>query len=227
MNDRESKMITLRTDESGKPTVWCDPEIADLVDALNTGDLSTVASCSGHGHRPGRISLKDGRELLVMNSEQADAAERLFGIDINGASQESAPGQEADAINFILADGTHNVVAQRQLPQHAKLYLAPSTSTAIAAMAIKQAAELARESLGGRAGEMLASEILALSPADAEAELEALTKGWKEAAIAWEVCASIHREYAKGKDALFATRQADYARHANEARRVLDEKKGK
>ena len=27
-----------------------------------------------------------------------------------------------------------------------------------------------------------------------------------EAAIAWEVCASIHQEYAKGKDGLFTTR---------------------
>ena len=42
--------------------------------------------------------------------------------------------------------------------------------------------------------------------------------GWKEAAIAWEVCASIHREYAKGKDGLFKTRQADFVRHAEEAR---------
>jgi hypothetical protein len=99
MNDRESKMITLRTDESGKPTVWCDPEIADLVDALNTDKLSTVASCSGHGHRPGRISLKDGRELLVMNSDQVATVEQLFETDINGASQESAPGQEA--VRFI------------------------------------------------------------------------------------------------------------------------------
>jgi hypothetical protein len=95
MNDRESKMITLRTDESGKPTVWCDPEIADLVDALNTDKLSTVASCSGHGHRPGRISLKDGRELLVMDSEQVAVVERLFGTDINGQSADDFANAEA------------------------------------------------------------------------------------------------------------------------------------
>jgi hypothetical protein len=52
---------------------------------------------------------------------------------------------------------------------------APPTSTAIAAMVIKQAANLVRESLGGRAGDMLASEILA----NAEAALEALTDSAK------------------------------------------------
>ncbi len=39
-----------------------------------------------------------------------------------------------------------------------------------------------------------------------------------EAAIAWEVCASIHQEYAKGKDGLFTTRQADFIKHADDAR---------
>ena len=39
-----------------------------------------------------------------------------------------------------------------------------------------------------------------------------------EAAIAWEVCASIHQKYAKGKDALFTTRQADFIKHADDAR---------
>ena len=42
--------------------------------------------------------------------------------------------------------------------------------------------------------------------------------GWREAAIAWEVCASIHREYAKRKDAFFSTRQADFVKHAADAR---------
>jgi hypothetical protein len=40
----------------------------------------------------------------------------------------------------------------------------------------------------------------------------------KEACIAWSVCASIHREYAKGKDALFTTRQADFVKHEEDAR---------
>lgn len=46
----------------------------------------------------------------------------------------------------------------------------------------------------------------------------AVPEGWKEAAIAWEVCASIHREYAKKKDPFFTTRQADFIKHAEAAR---------
>ncbi len=42
--------------------------------------------------------------------------------------------------------------------------------------------------------------------------------GWKEAAIAWAVCASIHREYAKGKDPFFTTRQNDFTKHEAAAR---------
>ena len=46
-------------------------------------------------------------------------------------------------------------------------------------------------------------------------------EGWKEATIAWEVCASIHREYAKKKDPFFTTRQADFVRHTEAARATL------
>jgi hypothetical protein len=150
MNDRESKMITLRTDESGKPTVWCDPEIADLVDALNTGELSTVASCSGHGHRPGRISLKDGRELLVMNSEQVDVVERLFATDINGDFA-NAEAQEAVAYGLpnTAITGKKQALMQVRLdiPSNDQyggalwvpLYLAPPTVDA-AVEAFRQAA---------------------------------------------------------------------------------------
>jgi hypothetical protein len=58
-------MVTLRRDQIGRPTVWCDPEIADLVSALNGGGVSTVASCSGHGNTHGNIALRDGRELII------------------------------------------------------------------------------------------------------------------------------------------------------------------
>ena len=53
--------------------------------------------------------------------------------------------------------------------------------------------------------------------------------GWLEAAIAWEVCASLHRQYCKGKDALFTTRQSDFVKHAENARgrawKVLNDQK--
>jgi hypothetical protein len=48
-----------------------------------------------------------------------------------------------------------------------------------------------------------------------------MNSGWKEAAIAWSVCASIHREYAKGKDPLFKTRQADFTKYEENARSKL------
>ena len=51
--------------------------------------------------------------------------------------------------------------------------------------------------------------------------------GWKEAAIAWEVCASIHRKYAKGRDALFSTRQHDFVAGAEKARAMLAALAGK
>jgi len=47
-------------------------------------------------------------------------------------------------------------------------------------------------------------------------------EGWKEAAIAWEVCTSIHETWAKKKDALYSTRHADFERHAEDARRKLE-----
>ena len=41
---------------------WC---IHHIVAALNAGGVETVACCCGHGTAEGRISLKDGRELLI------------------------------------------------------------------------------------------------------------------------------------------------------------------
>lgn len=43
-------------------------------------------------------------------------------------------------------------------------------------------------------------------------------EGWKEATIAWSVCASIHREYCKGRDPFYTTRQADFTKHEHDAR---------
>lgn len=39
--------------------------IHHIVAALNAGGVETVACCCGHGERPGRITLADGRELAV------------------------------------------------------------------------------------------------------------------------------------------------------------------
>ncbi len=50
---------------------------------------------------------------------------------------------------------------------------------------------------------------------------ESEQSGWKEAAIAWEVCGSIHEAFAKKKDAMYSTRHSDFERHAEDARRML------
>ena len=41
--------------------------IADIVAALNAANLTTEASCCGHGEQTGIISLVDGRELIIKN----------------------------------------------------------------------------------------------------------------------------------------------------------------
>jgi hypothetical protein len=77
--NREAAMVHVR------PGVWCDPCLAPLVALLNAAGLTTVASCCGHGHRPGRVSLADGRELLIApNFETAERIDALFPVDING-----------------------------------------------------------------------------------------------------------------------------------------------
>lgn len=40
--------------------------IAPLVQALNEAGLRTIASCCGHGRRPGQVALADGREVFVV-----------------------------------------------------------------------------------------------------------------------------------------------------------------
>lgn len=73
---RESRMVVIQRDESGTATVWCDPEVADLIRALNNGGVPTVASCSGHGEKPGWVALKDGRQLAIV--PDLDAFKRLI-----------------------------------------------------------------------------------------------------------------------------------------------------
>ena len=46
--------------------------IADIVAALNAANITTEASCCGHGRMAGDIMLTDGREILVVpNYEMA------------------------------------------------------------------------------------------------------------------------------------------------------------
>jgi hypothetical protein len=90
MANREEQMIVVSRKADGTPDIWCDPEIADLVTAINKGGLRTVASCSGHGHRPGTIALQDGRELLILaNYVEARKAEAFWPNNTNGDALQS------------------------------------------------------------------------------------------------------------------------------------------
>lgn len=62
------------------------------------------------------------------------------------------------------------------------------------------------------------AHLLRAAPAVPDGHLSEAQQGWKEATIAWSVCASLHRQYGKGKDPLFTTRQADFVKHENDAR---------
>ena len=81
--DRESKSVVVADG------VFCDPCIAPLVEALNNAGIKTIASCCGHGHRPGAITLIDGRELVIARDwAEARRIGDLFRTDINGNAVE-------------------------------------------------------------------------------------------------------------------------------------------
>lgn len=74
--------ITVQTDRG---SVNVDASIAAIVQALNDAGVQTVASCSGHGHRPGNIALADGRELIIARDfAEARKIDALFPVGISG-----------------------------------------------------------------------------------------------------------------------------------------------
>jgi len=87
--DREEKMVVL------SDKVHCDPCIAPLVAALNAYGIETVASCCGHGWRPGNIALADGRELVIARDwHEGRAMDRICPRDINGGPYLGAPSDD-------------------------------------------------------------------------------------------------------------------------------------
>jgi hypothetical protein len=59
--------------------VSVDSCIARIVEALNKACIRTVASCCGHGIRPGNIALADGRELIIApDYETARRVDKAF-----------------------------------------------------------------------------------------------------------------------------------------------------
>lgn len=62
--------------------------LVPIIDALNAARIPTVASCCGHGRRPGNIMLKDGRELMVFRDYKTSrAADKLFPLPISEKEQ--------------------------------------------------------------------------------------------------------------------------------------------
>jgi hypothetical protein len=124
------------------------------------------------------------RKESEINTRLCRELNNMNGPTFMGEPVLSAPGQEAVAWigeqDIITQDKARSDYWKLQGWKCIPLYLAPPTSTAIAAMVIKQAAEACR----GRArtlpvtaaveAEKCAHTILALTPTAAEAELEAL-----------------------------------------------------
>lgn len=55
------------------------------IKTLNESGIATIASCCGHGHRPGNIALADGRELIIArNYDEARSIDKMFKFDIHG-----------------------------------------------------------------------------------------------------------------------------------------------
>ena len=53
--------------------------IVGTVQKLNQGGLITIASCCGHGKRPGSIILADGRELIIAKDyEEGRKIDKIF-----------------------------------------------------------------------------------------------------------------------------------------------------
>ena len=53
--------------------------IQPIIESLNVAGLVTIASCCGHGNRPGNIALADGREIIVTpDFETARRVDDLF-----------------------------------------------------------------------------------------------------------------------------------------------------
>ena len=78
----EEGTVVLQTERG---PIDVDTSIAPIVDALNKAGVPTIASCSGHGHRPGNIALRDGREIIIArNFEEGRLIDNLFPIGANG-----------------------------------------------------------------------------------------------------------------------------------------------
>ena len=124
---REAAMVVIERDGTGKPTVWCDPELVPIVKALNDAGIATTASCSGHGYQPGSIILANDTELRLFTFEQARAIDKMFpGINGEPSHIETMARHHVDML-LPLAKGyaaAHRHESNDRLVQAAEDYLA-------------------------------------------------------------------------------------------------------
>lgn len=96
---REEQMVVVRRDANGKPTAWCDPDIAWLVSILNDGGQPTIASCSGHGNLPPSVVLGDGRVLVVLDGlDDLHRVNKTYGATINGDPRDAEIARLREAL---------------------------------------------------------------------------------------------------------------------------------
>lgn len=102
-----------------------DSSLAPFVSLLNMMGLETKASCSGHGHRPGNIALRDGREIIIArNWCEGRRIDTLFPIASSGERMgedglpcpvpELPEGYRCDGCDCERADGAVSTVPSRR-----------------------------------------------------------------------------------------------------------------
>lgn len=93
VHSRDALIPTEQDDEgvvvlqTARGPIDVDASIAPIVAALNAAGVETIASCSGHGHRPGNIALRDGRELIIARDyAEGRLIDGLFPVDASGVA---------------------------------------------------------------------------------------------------------------------------------------------
>lgn len=82
-HDDMSHMVAV--DIGGGQIRSIDKCLVPLVQALNAAGMPTAACCCGHGHIPGVVSLRDGREILITDEDGRGRFLASFGVTITGA----------------------------------------------------------------------------------------------------------------------------------------------
>lgn len=90
-------MVVVERDADEVATVWCDPCIEQVVRALNTNGLRTIASCCGHGTHPTSVLLSDGRTVLVVDDATASRVYDLLGLGGYAGHSLNRPADEGGA----------------------------------------------------------------------------------------------------------------------------------